>query len=286
LLQTSQKEKTKMSIIIISSDIREEGENIAEKTAKALGYALINRSIIPKISEKCNLPPGKLEEAMDKPAGLFLGMSAKDKMRYLAYMQAGVLSELKKDNCVCQGLLGHLYVLGVSHALKVKVLPDTGKHVKQVAEKEKISEKKAYQHIMAWGKQRQQQSLEYFRVDETDPSRYDLTISLSQIDPEDAVKIIAETVSSRKFMPMTYSVQCMVDLALAAEVRASLVENFPNIRVKAENRKLIIETFGLKREKRKKTEKINALVSHIPGVEYFEVHFINDFFKQAAGSFR
>ena len=275
-----------MPIIIISSDAQEEGAQIAEKTAKAMGYGLVDRAIIPRIADKYHTSPGKIEAVLNRPSNVFLGMPAKQKKRVLAYIQEVVLSELKKDNLVCQGLLAHLYVAGVSHCLKVRVLPDTERLVSQVAAREKIAEKKARKQIQERRKQRRQLSVDYFRTDETDPSRYDLTISLSQIDPDDAVNIITETVSSRKFVPMTYSVKCVQNLSLAASVRASLVENFPNIRVRAENGKIVIETFGLKREKRKRIEKINELVSHIPGVDYFEVHFINDFFKQAAEGFR
>ena len=275
-----------MSVIIISSDAYEEGAAIAQKTADALGYGVVDRSILKQVSEKYGLPSGKIEDALDHPTGTVLGRPSKQKKRFLSYIQEAVLAELKKDNLVCQGLLAHLYVTGVSHTLKVRILSDTAMYIKKVAANENISEKKAGKQIIQQRKQRRQWAIETFRMDETDPANYDLTISLTQIEPEDSVKIITETVSSRKFMPMTYSIKCMDNLALAAEVRASLVENFPNIRVRAEGGKLIIETFGLKREKRKRIEKINELVSHIPGVDYFEVHFINDFFKQAAEGFR
>ena len=54
-----------------------------------------------------------------------------------------------------------------------------------------------------------------FGLDETDASKYDLSISLSQIDSDEAVKIIKDTVAYRRFHPMTYSVSCMEDLELA-----------------------------------------------------------------------
>jgi cytidylate kinase len=274
-----------MPIIIISSEAQEEGMQIAKKTAVALGYECIDDRLIPRIAEKYHIGADKIETALKKPSAIF-GMPAKQRKILLSYVQEAVLSELKQDNRVCYGLLAHLYVTGVSHALKVRVLSDPEKQIQQKAQKDHCTEKKAADRILKEKRQAQQWSMDLFRVDETDASRYDLTISLSQIDPEDAVKIICETISSRKFLPMTYSLKCMDDLALAAEVRASLVENFPNIRVRSENHKLIIETFGLKREKQKKIAKINELVSHIPGVDYFEVHFINDFFRQAAESFR
>jgi hypothetical protein len=42
----------------------------------------------------------------------------------------------------------------------------------------------------------------------------------------------------------------------------------------------------LKREKRKRAEKIKELAGAIPGVNYVEVHVIHDLLRQAAESFR
>jgi hypothetical protein len=47
-----------------------------------------------------------------------------------------------------------------------------------------------------------------------------------------------------------------------------------------------VETTALKREKQKRTKAIKKLTENIPGVDYVEVHVINDIFRQAAESFR
>jgi hypothetical protein len=133
---------------------------------------------------------------------------------------------------------------------------------------------------------RQRWSMDAFHLDETDPSRYDLVISLSQIDPNEAVKIITETVAYRRFEPMTYSIKCIQDLALANRVRATLLDRFPDVRVRANSGTLVVETTSLKREKQKRAKAIKELAGEIPGVEYVEVHVINDIFRQAAESFR
>lgn len=90
-----------------------------------------------------------------------------------------------------------------------------------------------------------------FNLDEMDPSQYDLVISLSQIDQDKAVKIITDTVSYRRFSPMTYSIKCLEDNELASRVRMALLERFPDVRVRANGGKLVVETTALKREKKK-----------------------------------
>ena len=61
---------------------------------------------------------------------------AKQWNRIMAYIQEAVLGELLKDNVVCQGLAARLYVLGVSHALRVRILTDPQTHIQAVAKKE------------------------------------------------------------------------------------------------------------------------------------------------------
>jgi hypothetical protein len=213
-------------------------------------------------------------------------MSSKLQNRYLAYIQEAALTELLNDNMVCQGLAAHLYVLGVSHVLRARALSDSEKLAQQWSSQEGISLKKTRKLLDRRKNLRRRWSMDAFELDETDPSQYDLVISLSQIDQDEAVKIITETASYRRFSPMTYSIKCMKDRELAGRVRAALLERFPDVRVRANGGTLVVETTALKREKRKRAEVIKEIAGSIPGVEYVEVHVINDIFRQAAESFR
>jgi len=274
-----------MPVIIISSDSYQTGREIAGSAAKALGYDTIGREILGKAADKYKLPEAKLTKALHETPS-FLGMSSKLWKQYLAYVQEACLSELLRDNVVCQGLAAHLYVLGVPHVLRVRILSDVEKPVNQLVSQRGISPDKASKLLEREKQASRRWSLEAFRLDETDPSQYDLVIGLSQIDPEEAVKIIKETVGYARFRAMTYSIQCMEDLALASKVRAMLLERFPGARVSANRGTLVIETLALKREKGKKAKAIKEIAGKIQGVQYVEVHVINDFLRQAAETFR
>lgn len=274
-----------MPVIIISSDSYETGREIAESAAKALGFGNVGREILGKAADRYKVPETKLEKALHETPSFF-GMSSKLWKQYLAYIQENALSELLRDNVVCQGLAAHLYVLGVPHVLRVRILSDVEKRVNHLVSQNKISPDRARKILEQEKQASRSWSMEAFRLDETDPSQYDLVIGLSQIDHEEAVKIIKETVGYARFRAMTYSIQCMEDLALASKVRAMLLERFPGARVQANRGTLIVETLALKREKEKKAKAIKEMAGKIPGVQYVEVHVINDFFRQAAESFR
>lgn len=274
-----------MSIIIISSDSYPVGREIAEKTAEALEYDFLGRESLAEVAHKHNIEEAKLVKALDDGPS-FLRMKKKLRNQCLAYIQEATLSSLLNENRVCQGLAAHLYVLGISHVLNVLILADTEQLLRQSASWKGISKKETRKLIDRHTSYRRRWSMDAFELDETDPSQYDLTISLSQIDSDEAVKIIGETITYRRFNPMTYSIKCLQDLELAARVRAALLEHFPNVKVRANSGTLVVETAALKREKRKRAEAIKALAGKIPGVEYVEVHVRNDIFRQAAESFR
>jgi len=109
-----------------------------------------------------------------------------------------------------------------------------------------------------------------------------MVISLSQIEPDEAVKAIVETVSYRKFQSMTYSIKCLKDKELSIRVKLALMEKYNDVDVTADGATVVVRTKALKREKRKKTENIRALAGQIPGVSYVEVHVVRDIFRQAA----
>ena len=274
-----------MSVIIISSDSDQTGLEMARSTAENLDYQLINREILGSVADKYQIPEEKLLQALVECPS-FLRMSSKLWNRYLAYLQEATLAELIKDDKVCQGLAAHLYVLGVSHVLKIRILSDPENLTQQRASQEGVSLEKARKLLNQEKKHRRRWSIDAFGLDETDPSHYDLVISLSKIDQDEAVRIIKETISYRRFRPMTYSIKCMHDIELSSRVRAALLERISDVRVRANSGTLVIETTALKREKQKRSNLIREIAGNIPGVEYVEVHVVNDIFRQAIESFR
>jgi len=274
-----------MPIIIISSDSYGTGREIGEKTGQAMGYDYVDREILSPVCARYGLQEEKLVRALDETPS-FLGLSSKLRNRYLAYIQEATLGHLLDDNVVCHGLAAHLYVLGVSHALKVRVLADSGALARELSLEAGASPERVKKVLKRHEEQRRRWSRDAFNLDETDPSNYDMVISLSQIDPDEAVKTIVDTAGYRKFKPMTYSIKCLRDKELAGRVRVLLMERFPDVKVTADGKTVVVETKAVKREKRKRTEAIKDLVSGIEGVGYVEVHVATDIFRQAAESAR
>ena len=265
-----------MPIIILSSDIMEEEKEIAEKIVRENGYRPLNRDILPEIEAKYHIDSGKLAETLDTVPS-FLKQIVSNQWKYrLACIEAEVLTRLMEDNTVCWGLSAHLYVLGISHALKARVIG----HEKQekITDMQNMRMKKAEKILDMEQAKRKKWSLAAYNRDDSDPALYDLIINLNQIDRGEAVYSIISASGYRKFQPITYSTKCLADLALAAKVRTSLLKSAPDVDVQARDGTVLVYTKAFKQNKLEKIKQIKELAGQIEGVGCVEVHVTKNLF--------
>lgn len=260
-----------MPIIIISSDTREMERQIAEALVKETGYTPLDRGFLEEIATQDNIEKAMLEETLNTVPSLLKKLS-ESRWRYLlACIEAAVLTRFLDDRIVCYGLSASLYVHDVSHVIKVRILtgrgtPDNreGSPQKTLLNLIKVSEKEM-QHQKKW-------SMAAYKMDESDPSNYDMLLKLDQIALDEAVKTIIDAVSFRKFQPMTYSQKCLADQALAAKVRAVLIKSISPVTVEARDGVIVVETKVMRQKKQKRIARIKELAGTVPGVRYVEVH--------------
>jgi len=260
-----------MSVLIFASENQELENDIAKQTAAKLGYKTLNQEFLAEIALNHSLELSKLEEAMGSIPSIFRGMQSKTWHYYLSFVETDVLDRLLEDNIVCWGLAAHLYVLVVSHVLKVRLIGGHDSSVKSEVVKER---------------QREKWSLAAYKRKEADPGLYDLVINLDQIKPSEAVTTISATVDYPRFKPMTYSRNNLTDRALGAKVKNLLLNSLSDIHVHAQNGTVVVTTTSLKREKTKKIAAIKEIAGNIEDIGYLEVHWNKDSLKEAAQSSR
>jgi len=265
-----------MSIIIISSDDRETEKMIAGNVAGEKEYTLLDRGALADIGAQYQIDPDKLHDALENTPSLFRKLPARQWRQSLACIEAGVLERMLADNMVCCGLAAHLYVVGISHAMKIRILAGRRQKLENTAAKREVSPEKAAKLVAAELDKRKKWSLAAFCLDETDLSRYDMVISLDQIDPVEAVRTITGASEYRKFQVMTYSMKCLTDLAMAAKVNVALLKSMSDVKVQARDGSVVVTTRALYRQKRKKVETIKDLAGGVEGVSYVEVHVKNN----------
>jgi cytidylate kinase len=223
-----------MSVIIISRGAHHKGEDVAERTARKLGYSCISRDIILEASRQYNVPEIKLKKSMERAPG-FLERLGFEKKKYISYVQASLLKRLKEDNIVYHGLAGHFFVKHISHVFSVRIIVDMKDRVSYCMRSEGVSEAKAMDMLKKLDDERKKWGQYLHGIDITDPALYDLVINIQKFSVDDAVDLICKGIEYDKFKTTPESQQAMVDLAIAAEVKAVLMSDVSPKEVSAKN---------------------------------------------------
>ncbi|MGD9732903.1 MAG: AAA family ATPase [Desulfamplus sp.] len=223
-----------MAVITISRGSNSRGKEVAELVAKQLGYDCISRDVLLEASERFNIPEIRLNRAIyNAPSILERLTYSKDE--YITYIKAALLKYLREDNIVYHGLAGHFFVKNIPHVVKVRIIADIKDRIKIEMEKENISRDEAERVIKNDDEERRKWSLALYGIDTANSTLYDLTIHIRRISPKDAADIICQTVKLDCFKTTPESQQIIDNMALVAQVKATLIKINPNIEVSVNN---------------------------------------------------
>ncbi len=255
-----------MAIITISRGSYSKGKEVGEKVARKLGYECYAREVFLEASKEFNIPELKLLKAVhDAPS--ILERFSYGKEKFITYFQSALLKCFSRDNVVYHGLAGHFYVKGVSHVLKVRIIADMKDRIQIVMDREKISRESAIERIKKDDLARRKWSQHLYGIDTTDPILYDLVIRVRKMSADDAVDVICHTVGLDTFKTTFESRKAMEDLALASEVKTTLLELKPDIQVLVRDS---IVTLGASAKVMKDPDlarEMERIVGAIPGVK-------------------
>jgi hypothetical protein len=134
---------------------------------------------------------------------------------------------------VCHGPAGHFLVQGVDHALTVRITMDMSDRIRRAMISRNIPEREALQLLREDDQRLRRWHLWFCGQEPNTHQRYDLALHLRRLTSDDAADIICRTVRSDGFRTRPDSQQQVLDLALAADVRAALLEMAPDVSVRA-----------------------------------------------------
>lgn len=253
-----------MAIITISRDSHSRGKEIAEGVARRMGYDCISREIVLGASMHFNIPEIKLYHAIhDAPS--ILDRFTFGKERYIAFIRAALLGNLRKDDVVYHGLAGHFFVRTVPHALKIRIIADMEDRIQREMEHEKLTRREAVRMLKNDDEQRRKWGLSLYGIDTSDASLYDLVLHVKNMSVENAVDVISHTASLKSFETTPESQKIMDDLALAAQVHAAVVELIPYVEVTADSGKVYLKARAHAQETVLASE-LEEIARSIPGV--------------------
>jgi cytidylate kinase len=259
-----------MAIVTISRGSYSKGKEVAEKVAGQLGYRCVSRDILIEASQDFNVPEIKLIRAIQDAPSIFKALEY-GKEKYIAYIKAALLKQFRSDNVVYHGLAGHFFVSGISHVLKVRIVADIQDRIRLEMAREGISHEKAMALLQKDDEERRKWSRDLYGIDAWDASLYDLVIHIKRLSTEDATRIIVDTVKLDKFATTPESNRALHDLALAAEVKAALMDVKYDINVEARNGSVEIKLHAPPARQPEMKRRIHEIAEAIPGVKNIDL---------------
>lgn len=260
-----------MTIITISRGSYSKGKEVAEKVTERLGYECISRDVLLDASDRFHIPEIRLKRAIhDAPS--ILSRFGHGKQTYISYIQSALTALVRKDNVVYHGLAGHLLLKGIPHVLKVRIICKFAERVANEVAREGVSEEEARSLIQKDDEERRRWTKSLYGVDPWDCNLYDLVVRVHRLRVNDAVDLICDAANREAFKTTAASQQRMDDLALACQVKASLVEQYPDVAVTCEYGNVLVYAKGGDRSVQKLQKRIKGLHREIPGINNVEVH--------------
>lgn len=241
--------------------------------AEKLGYDCISREILLSASEQFNIPEMRLVRVLHDAPSVFERF-AHGKERYVAYIRAAILTMAQKGNAVYHGLAGHFFLQGIPHALKVRILADIEDRIKEEMRRMNIPEDEARYTLVKDDDERRRWGLYLYGIDTHDSYLYDLLIHTGNLSVTDAVEIILHAANQKTFHATPESQRILDNLALASQIEATLIKEFPFTEAIADNGNVHVTVKAPLSLRRKLTPKIKETVKRLEGVNRIDISII------------
>jgi len=262
-----------MSIITISRGSYSHGSEVAEKLAQRLGYECISREVILEASEQFNIPQLQLLKAV-RDAPSILDRYRFGKERYVAYVRAALLRHAKQGDLVYHGFAGHFFLQQIPFALNVRILAGMEDRIEEVIRRDGISADEARRTLERIDEERSRWSQHLYGIDTWDPSLYDMVLNLRLLSVDDAVKLIERNVQLPAFQSTPETEKILDNHALAAQVEAALIAEFPQTKVSAKDGNVFAAIHGPLSQQQVLTDKARDLASFVEGADQITIHFV------------
>jgi len=270
-----------VSIITITTDAYNNGRSLAESVAQAMGYPCIGDEMATLASETYEVTESKLVQAL-KTSPPFFDRLFSRRQRYIAYLEAVISDKMLCQDIVYHGVVGLPVIRQVSHAFKVRVVANIEDRIRIFIKKEHLSGKvEARDRIFKEDEDRKRWARRIYGIDISDSSIYDLVVNIGHMgaeDTEDAVETIVGTAKHKKFKPMTYSLNCMKNIALSCKIKAAFCQIDPKMEVKSDRGTVYVFTGAFRRKKQDQLIDLKQQIMKLDGVEHAEVYVKKEIF--------
>ncbi len=211
-----------MPVITMTQEMATLGKDVALGVCEELGLTQVRHEIGDVVAGRMHVKKSLIRRLREGKAGAIERWAADEKT--ISIFTAEEIFDLAaKGNVLIRGWGATLWLRPVSHIPAIKVCSPLPLRVKRLmARLETDDENLARKEIRVDDTARASRMSEHFDVEWGDPSLYDLTLNTERIPVAGCVDMIVALSRSQAFAETPASRQHLLDLALAAHVRAAL----------------------------------------------------------------
>ena len=184
-----------MAVIAISRQVAALGDEIAEATAKKLGYSFINRKEIERRIISLGFPEEILKKYDERKPGFFASL-AKERDEYLDYLQSVVLEAASEGNCILIGRGSYIILDELPNVLTFRFVSKNSIRGERLMKEFSWDEKQANQRIAESDANRLGFHKSFFNLENIDPSYYHMVLNTGLLSIEEASDIIVSLVKN------------------------------------------------------------------------------------------
>jgi cytidylate kinase len=210
-----------MPVIAMTQEMATLGKDVALGLAEALGLTQVRHEVGDVVAGKMHVKKSLIRRIREGKAGTLEKWSADDKTISI-FTAEEVLDLAVKGNALIRGWGATLLLKPVAHIPCIRVCAPMEVRVQRL---DTDDEQLARKEIDTDDAARVAKMASTFNVEWGDPVLYDLTINTGRVPIARAVDLVLALVKDPAFAETPQSRQRLLDLALAAKVRAALRAN-------------------------------------------------------------
>lgn len=180
-----------MAVLTLSRQVAAHGDEVADALSKKTGYKFINRKDIEKRIVELGFPESKLFKYDERKPGFFASM-AKDRDLYLNLSQYAMLEQAVDSDCIFIGRGAFAFFYGVPNHFSVRIVADEKTRIARLQKEFNWTEKQSRQRIVESDSNRDGFHKNFYNVDVTEPSNYNLVINSGFASEDYCAQVIAD----------------------------------------------------------------------------------------------
>jgi CheY-like chemotaxis protein len=256
-----------MSSVTIFSGTFCHGDEVAHKTARDLGFELVqDQDIISEVNKRFNISEDRIRATLIGETS-FYNRFSRDKERVLASMKLAVSKKLIQDHLIFFGFVGHLIPRDITHVLRVGIIADIKDRLQRAMQEKGLTEEQAVKLIRQDDDKARSWTNYLLDKNAWDSALYDIIIPMDKKNVDEAVELIQNNVKKDVIQRTPSSGGSVDDFALSSRVESVLVGEAKDISVTARDGHvtLTINKHVLRLSRLK--EKLRKLTMEVQGVK-------------------